>query len=127
MPLDDELQRYLRDASIKVKRKLATAIKAEADKLADAIRTAAPVATGKLRDSVKVRRRKNDLDLVVSAGGEDTTTDIRAGSGKPYDYALAVEFGTRKRPAQPFFYNTARVMQDEITENIQAAVAEALK
>ena len=47
----------------------------EADRLATAIKEAAPVDTGKLRDSVKVRRRRNDLDLEVTAGGDATITE----------------------------------------------------
>jgi HK97 gp10 family phage protein len=127
MAADDDVQRYIRDLPFKMKRQLATAIRAEADRLAAAIKAKAPVKTGALRNSVRVRRKRNDLELEVVAGGTETTKEVRSGSGKPYDYALATEYGTTRESAQPFFYNTARAMQDEIRDNIEDAVKEALK
>jgi HK97 gp10 family phage protein len=111
---------------IKLKRQLATAIAQEAERLADAIKEAAPVDTGKLRDSVTVRRTKRDLTLEVTAGGDETIHGTRGPHGEA-DYALFVEYGTRKKHAQPFFYNTARRMQPEITDNITKAVEDVLK
>lgn len=150
MAVDDEMQRYIADLPFKVKRELVTTIKSEADKLADAVKAAAPVATGALRDSVKVRRTRNDLTLFVTAGGEATTKyydratgyesevviDGRDNSGKAkqadgqgvgYDYAMAVEYGTQDESAQPFFYPTVRAMENEINQNIEAAVERASK
>jgi len=65
----------------RLKRQIATAIGQEATRLADAIKSAAPVRTGKLRDSVKVRRRKTDLDLEVVAGGDTITKGDRGSHG----------------------------------------------
>lgn len=123
---DDEFERAIGQLSFKLRRQIAEAIKAEADRLADAIKAAAPVRTGKLRDSVKVRRTRNELTLYVTAGGDDTTKEVRSGSGVEYDYALATEFGTSKENAQPFFYPTARELEPSIRENIEQAVSEAL-
>jgi HK97 gp10 family phage protein len=123
---NDDFNKQIGNLPIKMKRQLATAIKQEADRLADAIKTAAPVATGALRDSVKVRRRRNDLDLEVTAGGDTTIHGTRGPHGQA-DYSLFVEYGTRNKPAQPFFYNTANALQAEITSNITKAVEDALK
>lgn len=148
---DDDVQRWFAGLSYKVKRELAQTIKDEADGLADAIKAAAPVKSGALRDSVKVRRKKNDLDLEVTAGGAATTkgyersTDYSSvvvvdgrdnsgkskvakgsGSGVEYDYAMATEFGTSKEEAQPFFYPTYRERAPQIRENIEAAVEKAI-
>lgn len=124
---DDEFERQIGQLSFKMRRQIAEAIKAEADRLADAIKAAAPVKTGKLRDSVKVRRTRNELTLYVTAGGEETTKEVRSGSGVEYDYALATEYGTSKENAQPFFYPTARELEPSIRENIEQAVSEALE
>jgi HK97 gp10 family phage protein len=121
----NSFNRQIGNLSIKMKRQLATAIKQEADRLADAIKAATPVDTGKLRDSVRVRRRRNDLDLEVTAGGDTTIHGTRGPHGQA-DYSLFVEYGTRKKPAQPFFYNTANAMQAEIRSNIQKAVQDVL-
>ena len=123
---DDQVQVWLGDLPFKVKRKLAKTIKDEADGLADAIKAAAPRKTGKLADSVKVRRKKNDLQLEVTVGGETTTVDVRSGSGVSYDYSRAVEFGTINAPAYPFFYPTYRAREDQIRKNIDDAIEEAL-
>lgn len=128
MPDDlSSFQKQLGELPMKMKRQLATAIKAEAERLTSAIKAAAPVKSGALRDSVQVRRRKNDLDLEVTAGGDATTREVRGGSGVQYDYALAAEYGTAKESAQPFFYPTVRAMEREIHDNIEEAIAEALK
>ena len=113
------------DLPIKLKRQLATAVAYEADRLATAIKDAAPVRTGKLRDSVKVRRAKRDLVLEVTAGGDSTTHGTRGPHGNA-DYSLFVEYGTRKTPAEPFFYNTALQMQPDINSNIEKAVHDVL-
>lgn len=123
---DDELQSWFSGLSFKLKRELAGKLKQQADELAAAIKAEAPVETGTLRDSVKVRRRRNELELDVVAGGQATSKEIRAGAGVDYDYALAIEFGTTARPAEPFFYNTARELMPEIRENIEQAVADVL-
>lgn len=122
---DDALQRYLGDLPFKARRRLAAAIRQEADRLADAIKQKAPRRTGALAESVKVRRRRGELDLEVVAGGATTTREIRKGSGEPYDYALAVEYGTQERPAEPFFFPTYRAMRDDIQAKIEQAVKEA--
>ena len=123
--MSDDFSRQIGDLSIKLKRQLATAIAQEADKLATTIKAAAPVRTGKLRDSVKVRRARRDLTLEVIAGGDSTTHGTRGPHGAA-DYAIFTEYGTRKTPAQPFFYSTARAMQAEINANIQKAVSDVL-
>lgn len=126
-----------------------TTIRAEAGKLADAVKSAAPVKTGALRDSVKVRRTRNDLTLYVEAGGAATTKyydrdtgyerevviDGRSnegiakqadGAGVSYDYSMAIEYGATDHPAEPFFFPTIRAMEDSINANIEAAVEKAL-
>lgn len=124
---DDELQDWFSGLSFKVKKQLARDIRNEADRLAAAIKAAAPVASGALRDSVQVRRKKSDTELEVTAGGDTTTREIREGSGVSYDYARAVEFGTVDRPAQPFFFNTYRQMAPEIRRNLDDAIARAIE
>lgn len=149
---DDDVQSWFDDLSFKAKKKLALAIKEQADGLAEKIKAAAPVRTGALRDSVMVRRKNNDLDLEVTAGGDATTrgysrgtdytspviVDGRDNSGKSkvpvgqghgvtYDYSRAVEFGSRGHPAEPFFFNTYRANKEEIQQAIQDAVEEAIE
>lgn len=151
MAADADLQRYFSDLPFKVKRRLATVIKAEADKLASAIRAKAPRGeTGNLAASVQVRRKKSETQLEVTAGGDLTTrvyersTDydsavivdgrdnsgkskvpVGKGAGVSYDYSRAKEFGTVNSPAEPFFFNTYREMAPDIRQAIDDAVADA--
>ena len=127
MAADDDVQRYFDQLPFKLKRQLATAIKAEADRVASAIRAEAPRDTGALAESVQVRRRRDELELEVVAGGDLTTKEVRNGSGVSYDYALAIEFGATDRPAEPFFYPTWRAMREDVQSNIETAIAEVLK
>jgi HK97 gp10 family phage protein len=122
---NDDFNRQIGQLPIKLKRQLATAIAKEADRLATAIKAAAPVRKGILREGVKVRRAKRELTLEVVAGG-DTTIHGKSGPHGEADYALFQEYGTRKAPAQPFFYPTARAMQADINANIQKAVQDVL-
>lgn len=147
---DDEVQDWFSGLSFKLKRELAGKIKEQADDLAAAIKEAAPKGeTLNLSNSVKVRRKRNELDLEVTAGGDMTTKfydrstgyvsdvviDGRSnegiakqvdGKGVSYDYALANEYGTVNETAQPFFYNTARELMPEIRQNIEDAVADVI-
>lgn len=123
---DAELQKYFRDLPIKAKRRIATVIAEQADSVAAEIKSKAPVDTGTLRDSVKVRRGRNTLSLVIEAGGSVTTKNVRSGSGVEFDYALAVEYGTQKAPAQPFFYTTWDERRPEVEQAISDVVSEVI-
>lgn len=122
----DDLQQYFQNLPYKLKRELAEGLKDIADRLASDIKQATPVKTGKLRDSVRVRRGRNTLELYVEAGGVDTTKMVREGSGVDYDYALGVEFGNLHAPAQPFFYNTYRAREADIREEISDLLQDVL-
>lgn len=124
--MSKELQQWLRQAPFKARRELAEKVKAQADRLADAIRNAAPVKTGALRNSIQVRRTRNQLKFYVTAGGDQTGKEVRAGSGVVVDYALHLEYGTSKMSAHPFFYPTARAMEGEIQAALEQAVAETI-
>src|SRR5438045_3511012 len=76
----DALQSWFKDLPYKLQRELAGRIKEIADDLADDIRRVAPVKTGKLRASVRVRRGRKSLELYVTAGGPDTTTGLQRSS-----------------------------------------------
>ncbi|WP_315833896.1 HK97 gp10 family phage protein [Bradyrhizobium prioriisuperbiae] len=147
---DDDVQSWFDELPYKLKREIATKIKEQADYLKSEIQDAAPRGdTGNLAKSVVVRRKRNELDFEVTAGGDLTTKFYnrstgykrevvigsgdtegiekqKDGSGVSYDYAMAQEYGTRDEPAQPFFYSTARRLMPEIQSNIEDAVEEVI-
>jgi HK97 gp10 family phage protein len=106
------------------------ALKTQAAALADAIRAAAPRQTGNLAASVRVGELRQDRrgvwSITVKAGGELTTKEVRSGSGVPYDYANATEFGTEKEAAEPFFYPTYRARRNGIRHEIESAVSDGV-
>lgn len=123
---DDDVQRWLDGVSFKLKRELVTTISTEAERLRSAIEEAAPKKDGVLAGTVKVRRKRNELELEVTAGGDETLVEVRKGSGEMVDRALFPEYGTQHQPATPYFNNTARAMMPEIRQNIEDAVAEVI-
>lgn len=106
-----------------LRRQIAPEIKRQADGLAAAVKERAPRDRGKLRESVRVRQGRNDLEQIVEAGGPLTT---RQGTSTSYDYALADEFGNEHVPARPFFYPTYRARRAGMRAAILAAVERAI-
>jgi len=116
-----------------IRRDAIAELQASADLLVQQMKTVAPVGpTGNLRASIRKERGKKETIVRVMAGGALTTVAVRKGSGVPYDYAMAVEFGTRQAGAQPFFYPSWRLrrkrirsaMRRRITANIKKRSAE---
>jgi HK97 gp10 family phage protein len=127
----DELQEYLESLPDKVEQNVADVLQDQARQLSDAQRAAlqahqaAPEESGHLEQSCRVEVR-DPLDVHVVAGGDLTTTEIRTGSGEPYDYALGFEFGNSRQPARPFFWNTYRAMKPDIDTAISDAIGKAI-
>lgn len=129
----DDLDEYLRSLPDKLVQPISRAIHEQAQMLSDAQRAAlqtleqAPPDSGNLEASCRVEPGRNDLEVFVVAGGESTTSDVRGGSGVPYDHALAFEFGNSRQPARPFFYPTYREKRDAMQDAINQAIEDALK
>lgn len=130
--MSDDLEDYLNSLPDKLTEHLSEVLREEAQKLSDAQRRALqsleqpPEDTGDLAASSVVTEGRNKLEFFVQAGGDLTTKEIREGSGEPYDYALAFEFGNSHQPARPFFYSTYNALRDEMQEAIDDAVNEVL-
>lgn len=147
---EKEVNSWFKSLPGKLQRELARDLQRIAGELKEDIQAATPVgATGKLRESVRVRRGRKTLEYFVEGGGPTTTKayagrtsyqrQVDVGSGDTqgipkggkgnvaYDYALGVEFGNTRVPAQSFFYNTYRARQDDIREEIEEAVFDVLR
>ncbi|WJR76016.1 HK97-gp10 family putative phage morphogenesis protein [Bradyrhizobium sp. NP1] len=129
--MPDDLDAYLDALPDKLREQLSEVIREQAERLSAAQKAALQSLeqtdeTGDLEASCTVVPGANDLEFIVQAGGPLTTTEVREGSGKPYDYALAFEFGTSHQPARPFFYSTYNAMRDDMQEAITEAVNEVL-
>jgi HK97 gp10 family phage protein len=128
---DQELQDYLNGLPDKLLQPLAAVIREQAQMLSDAQRSALQSLeqsdeTGDLEASCTVVEGETDLEVLVQAGGDLTTKEVREGNGVSYDYAEAFEFGTSRQPAQPFFYPTYHAIRDDMQQAIDDAVNEVL-
>lgn len=129
----DDLEEYLDSLPDALADQLAGVIREQAERLSAAQRARLkeleqpPEDTGDLEQSCTVIDGANDLEVIVVAGGDLTTKEIREGSGVEYDYALAFEYGTSKQPARSFFHSTYNEMKDDMQENINDAANEVFK
>lgn len=89
--------------------------------LVETARRLAPVDTGKLRDSIRMRKGKRATSFIVEAGGKETTND------KNYDYAVGQEFGTVDNPAQPYFWPSYRLNRKPMKSRAARAMKKAIK
>lgn len=96
---------------------IADQLNEQADKLVVDMKAAAPVRTGKLRESIRKEQGTDGRSVLVKAGGPLTTRPARSGKGD-YDYALGTEFGTSKERPEPFFYSTYRADKPAIIKAI---------
>ncbi len=143
------LRKDLQAVSEKLKANAGSAIEAAAQELAGAIRSRAPIKSGKLAKSVQAVEVRPGR-WRVQAGGDLTTKEARAGGttysrevkigsgdtagiakkkggkGVTYDYARAQEFGTVNEPAHPFFFNTYRAKKNGIKRRVKQAMQDGV-
>jgi HK97 gp10 family phage protein len=80
--------------------------------------------TGKLADTIRKEPGKRETQIRVRAGGSETTEKSASGS---YDYARAVEFGTEKVSAQPFFFPTYRLRKKAMQSAMRRKITKTIK
>ena len=76
--------------------------------------------SGALVNSIKQEPGRNDLAVVVRAGGDATTVD-------GYDYALANEHGTSSMEQQPFFWDSYRAVKKRAKSRATRAIRKAAR
>lgn len=79
--------------------------------------------TGALQASIRMSPWER-TGYVVEAGGETTTKTTAAGT---YDYSHAVEWGTQKMRARPFFWPAYRLMRRTFKGRITRAIRKSVK
>ena len=107
-----------------------------AQEIVDAMKKAAPVQTGDLRDSIgwtwgEVPAGSFMIDEIRSGknkGDQYATLRIKiyAGNREAF-YARFQEFGTRSQPAQPFFFSTWKRERAKFRRKIRAAIRKRIK
>lgn len=99
----------------------------QTDRLIETMKMVAPNGeTGDLDISIKkVPDKKKDTVVRIVAGGPLTTE--RSTTGKPYDYARAVEFGTVHMSAKPFFFPTYRLAIRKMRSSMKRKITVSIK
>lgn len=124
--LRQQLLRKLPDA---VKAEVQTALDKSGEEMVQMARALAPVDDGDLRDSIKSTSAGN-LTPLYGGGGQTKVDELQvrvtAGSGK-VRYSALVEHGTKKMPAQPFFWPSYRSLRKRFRGRITRALNKALK
>ncbi len=124
------LRKRLEKVPVEVRAAAATEALLQAQRLARAQAYAAPKDEGDLAASLRVEGGKTGARWYVKAGGLKTTKPVRAagkGNAPAYDYANALEFGTAKQPARPWFYPTYRARKTQIRGAISAIALKAAR
>lgn len=128
---DDEslrrFQRRLQAIPKGVRAAVQPALQKSAEEVAAAARVLAPEDDGDLRRSIRVEAGPHELARTVAAGGDLTTRPVRDGADASYDYALGQEFGTRKMPANPFFFPAFRSLRKRAAGRIKRAMSKAIR
>jgi HK97 gp10 family phage protein len=104
----------------------ATELVAGAQKVVSMARALVPVESGHLRDTIRHTEPRVDkrgrLYVAIMAGDESTVTDGPSGR---FQIARLVEFGTRRRAAEPFLFPSYRANRRGWRAAITKAVAKA--
>jgi len=131
--MTDDLDDYLQSLPDKIADQISGVIREQAERLSSAQKQAlrsleaAPAESGDLEASCRIEPGENPLEFVVKAGGDQTTREVREGSGVGFDYALAFEYGTSRQPARPFFWPTYNALRDDMQSEISQAIGKALE
>lgn len=108
-------------------------IEAEAEAMVAEMRLGVPRDEGDLERSIKAEdvsdRYEASIRWRVTAGGPLTERAVRQSKkGSPtYDYAAAIEFGTSRQEAQPFFYPVKRRRQRRFRARLMRELRKAAK
>lgn len=128
------IKRNLNSVVEKTSERIEGSLFTQAALLAAEIKGLAPVDSssetpGALRDSVRVERgsptAKKAVVVKIKAGGPRTLKQGK--SGKPYNYARAVEFGTQDMQPKPFFFPIYRARRKAIRAATRKAISNAVK
>jgi HK97 gp10 family phage protein len=100
----------------------------QSDRLMETMRSAVPYGpTGDLAKSIRKESDRQGLLMRIKAGGLLTMRLHGGDERKPYDYARAVEFGTEKMNAHPFFFPSYRLMRKTMKAAMKRKITKTIK
>lgn len=131
----EQLKDKIRAIPQQIRAPISAALAQSAEEITQFQRAAVPSDKGTLRSTIQwqfggaaVGGKKGaileDLMVVITAGGPPTEQHEKTGN---YNYAAAQEFGTKKMPANPFFFPGFRLGKKRAKSRIARAANKALK
>jgi len=115
-----QLERKLRAIPKATRVEIRGVLQKSASEMVTLAKALAPSDEGDLVASIRQEPGRNDLAVVVRAGGDATTRN-------GYDYALAIEHGTSDTPEQPFFWNSYRAIKKRAKSRATRAIRKAAR
>lgn len=101
-----------------------------AEEIAATIKSLAPEATGKLKESITVTAPGQATPAYSQPGGSTVAPSnaalVTAGN-TDVRYPHLVEYGTTKNPAHPFFWPGFRLARDRAARRVKRAIGKAIK
>lgn len=124
------LSRRLAAMKREIRKTVAPAVEASAHEMADMAEFLAPVKSGDLRDSIVVTTGGQTTPAYSQPGGSEVVPENAAmvtvgNAGVRYSHLI--EYGTREKRAQPFFWPAYRLVRPRVIGRIRRAVAKAVR
>jgi len=124
------LQQRLNAMPKAIKEAVQPALLKSAQENAATMKQLVPVDDGDLKDSIAVTLAGQTTPAYSQPGGSMTVPEnavaITVGNSK-VRYAHLVEYGTKKAPAQPFFWPTVRLLKKRTKSRISRAMGKAVR
>lgn len=113
-----------------VAKELRSAIQEAGASITSAMRVGVPKGVdgrNELLASIRFGPGRHPLQIKIEAGGPTTQREVRQGASVTYDYANAIEFGTEKMIARPFFFSSYRLVKKKVRARMQKRAKNAIE
>jgi hypothetical protein len=123
----ERLRRKIGALPSAIRAELMKALVTSGREINDLQRRFVPVEHGVLAGTIGMLEKPADLQVTLLAGGAPTEKVVIDGQDGDYNYAFAVEFGTKDAPAHPFFFTGYRLGKKRAKSRISRAITAAAK
>lgn len=115
----DEIVKELRQIEGEAKQRIYEVLRDETKPVVEDVKSRAPKDTGAMANTARRSVSKKKLVAVISVGGKRHGVDVY--------YAHFIEFGTKKMPAQPFFFPACRAHEERIGNALSDAMYDLIR
>lgn len=123
----DRLKRKLRALPKAIKAETRIAMEQGGAEMVALAKSLVPKDEGDLAETIESHYVEERHRVVISAGGTATHKPVQNGLDGSYNYVAAVELGTRKMAARPFFFPAWRATKKRARGRLARAITKATK